>query len=139
MVLYWLMYCPSSVTHFSIFRCDIPWHSAADKVDEHKAAFVDMRGMVVPEELLGGYASSDDEESDDTEGSNGEVGINTRWIRFQSELYQVDYPDEDWDSPRKYRDHGNDSSSSDLVTDQIWIDPKPTSVTLKDLRMSFRK
>mmetsp|Transcript_6574 Transcript_6574/g.12140 ORF Transcript_6574/g.12140 Transcript_6574/m.12140 type:complete len:124 (-) Transcript_6574:140-511(-) len=123
MVLYWLMYCPSSVTHFSIFRCDIPWHSAADKVDEHKAAFVDMRGMVVPEELLGGYASSDDEESDDTEGSNGEV----------------DYPDEDWDSPRKYRDHGNDSSSSDLVTDQIWIDPKPTSVTLKDLRMSFRK
>eukprot|EP00467_Chlorarachnion_reptans_P008841 CAMPEP_0114503804 /NCGR_PEP_ID=MMETSP0109-20121206/9850_1 /TAXON_ID=29199 /ORGANISM="Chlorarachnion reptans, Strain CCCM449" /LENGTH=456 /DNA_ID=CAMNT_0001681871 /DNA_START=128 /DNA_END=1498 /DNA_ORIENTATION=+ len=97
---------------------DISWK--AKPLEADKYAFIDMRGMAVPEELLQDDYNS---EEDDFEGLDDE------------EQGEIDYPDEgDWDNfldvedrRRDNRDDGyrGESSSSDLVTDQLWI-PEPS-------------
>mmetsp|Transcript_31020 Transcript_31020/g.43465 ORF Transcript_31020/g.43465 Transcript_31020/m.43465 type:complete len:425 (-) Transcript_31020:125-1399(-) len=94
-----------------------------------KAAYVDMRGMIEAQQLWEreyGYDDSEEEEEGNGYGSE------------DSNAQEIDYPDEDWeeDFPGNYRDRSRESSSSDLLTDQLWMreQASPTRITLNDLR-----
>ncbi|GAB5369499.1 hypothetical protein AAMO2058_001409700 [Amorphochlora amoebiformis] len=104
----------------------------ADKLDTNRAAFVDIRGLYGHEILINDFVDEwDDDDDDDDDDSEQEV----------------DYPEEEF-SPRpfdhSYRsqaDRSQASSSSDLLTDQLWFRGETTScsqVTLADLRKCSR-
>mmetsp|Transcript_6911 Transcript_6911/g.9531 ORF Transcript_6911/g.9531 Transcript_6911/m.9531 type:complete len:419 (-) Transcript_6911:147-1403(-) len=92
-----------------------------------KAAYVDMRGMIEAQQVWEReYGYDDSEEEENGYGSE------------DSNAQEIDYPEEDWEEafPGNYRDRSRESSSSDLLTDQLWMreQSSPTRITLNDLR-----